>query len=251
MSIEQQAQRKRSDGQLDKARLLIGIVAVVLLSLLVWQVFSSQDDAQEGRNLAQQVSAACSADGAAERELEAIGACQKAATVAAGSTATEQPVTQVATDDQVRAAVAAYLDKRPPQDGRTPTAAEVEAAVARVCGDLGCRGADGANGTNGDNGTDGTDGADATDDQVAAQVAAYCGEHNGCLPTDGEIQAAISAYCEANPSPCVGPMGPQGLPGPVLPEYDRTFQGLTGPVTEHCVLRDPDAQPPHYDCTQE
>lgn len=247
---------KRRDNRLDRVRILLGLIAVTLLGMLVWSVFASHDDAEQARtetiSLAQQVTAACSAGGAAERELESIGACEKAATAAMGAPVADQaPIIQVATDDQVRSAVADYLQAHPPRDGRTPTAAEVDAAVTRVCDEIGCRGADG---TDGLNGQDGQDGADATDDQVAAQVDSYCGKNNGCLPTAAEIQAAVAAYCSAQPSPCVGPQGStgeRGEPGPILPEV-RITDALTG-TTKHCVLQPPAdaAEPPHYECTLE
>lgn len=243
---------RRKDSRLDRARVLLGVIAVGLLAVLVWNVFASRNDADQARTqtqtLAQQVSTACRAGGAAERELEAIGACEVAATAAVGVAAEPAPVIQVATDDQVRVAVAGYLDEHPPRDGRTPTTAEVDSAVTRVCEAIGCRGVDGTNGTDGD---DGANGADATDAQVAAQVAGYCAKNNDCRPTAEEIQAAVSAYCSAQPSPCVGPQGVQGQPGPVLPEYYVT-DGLTG-ATKHCVLQAPGdaAEPPHYECTLE
>jgi len=245
---------RRGGDRLDQARLIIGVVAVVLLGVLVWFVFAFSDDAedarQETRTLAQQVTVACDSGGAAARELEAIGACQKAATAAVGATPTEEPIAYpVATDGQVRSAVSAYLQINPPADGRTPTTAEVESAVTRVCQAIGCQGQPG---TEGPTGKDGTDGRDASDEQVASQVSDFCAENNGCLPTAEEIQAAVAAYCSATPSPCAGPQGAQGeqgLPGPVLPEYYET----TGGLTRHCVLQPQEdaAAPPHYECTPE
>jgi type II secretory pathway component PulJ len=252
---------ERRDRHLDGVRTLLAAIAVALLGLLAWNSWASthaaQEATQETADLAAQVQAACGTGGAAAKQLETIGACRQAREAAAGE-GSPTVTTQVATDDQVRVAVADYLSANPPRDGRTPTAAEVDAAVARFCETMGCRGDDGTNGTNGENGTDGTDGldgADASDDQVATQVAAWCSENNGCLPTAEEIQAAVAAYCSAQPSPCVGPQGPEGQPGPVLPEYYTTRpNGLgTSTVTLHCVLRPdpPDAEaPPHYDCEE-
>lgn len=251
--------RRRDGDRLDQARLIIGAVAVLLLGVLVWSVFDSRDDAdqaeQETRTLAQQVTVACEGGGPAARELESIGACEKAATAAVGAPATESaPVYQVATDDQVRAAVSEYLRTHPPADGRTPSTAEVETAVTRVCQAIGCQGQPGL---------PGEDGRDASDVQVANQVGAWCSRNNGCLPTPDEIQAAVSAYCGAEPSPCVGPKGDQGdqgepgeqgEPALVLPVYYET-RSEPGPlgetlVTYRCNLRNP-SDPPHYDCIEE
>lgn len=245
-------QLDRRDGRLDRVRVLLGGIAVLLLGMLLWDSVASKDDAEQARtetlSLAQQVRAACDAGGAAERELDSIGACASAATAAIGAPAVEQPVIQVATDDQVRAQVTSYLRDNPPQDGRTPSTAEVDAAVSRVCDAIGCRGLDG------DDGASGQDGANASDEQVAQQVATFCGENNGCLPTQDQINEAVRIYCSAQPSPCVGPQGAQGVqgePGPVLPEY-RVTDALTG-TTKHCLLQPAGdaAEPPRYECTLE
>lgn len=255
----EQSRRRDSDRRgrhLDRAHVVLGVVAVVLLGMLTWSVFSSKDAADQAvtqtQTLAQQVSAACDAGGAAERELESIGACRQAAEATRGVVADQPaPVVQVASDEQVREAVARYLDEHPPADGRTPSQADVDAAVARYCDANACRGQDGADGTNG---TDGEDGADVTDDQVAAEVAAYCAANNDCRPTQDEINEAVRVYCSAQPSPCVGPQGPEGQPGPVLPEYYTTKPNAlgTGTITLHCTLRAPQdaAAPPHYDCEE-
>jgi hypothetical protein len=257
MTAATEAPRRKGGDRLDQARLLLGGLAVALLAVLVWSVFASQDDAdraeKETRTLAQQVTVACRGGGPAARELDSIGACQKAATAAAGVEPAEpSPVYQVATDDQVRAAVSDYLRINPPADGRTPSTAEVEAAVTRVCQAIGCQGQPGVPGEPGEPGSDGVDGQDASDEQVAAEVADFCASNNGCLPTAEEIQAAVTAYCGAVPSPCMGPagaQGEQGQPGPVLPEYYETDTG----ITRHCVLQPPvdAAEPPHYACTLE
>jgi hypothetical protein len=254
MTAATETTRRKGGDRLDQARLIIGVAAVLLLAVLVWSVFDSRDDAdqaqQETATLAQQVTVACSSGGAGARELESIGACQKAATAAVGVPPSEAaPVYQVATDDQVRSAVSEYLRVHPPADGRTPSTAEVEAAVTRVCQAIGCQGQPGADGADGD------DGQDASDAQVAGKVAAWCADNNGCLPTAEEILAAVTAYCSADPSPCVGPagaqgpQGEQGQPGPVLPEYYETDGGLT----RHCVIQPQEdaAAPPHYECTRE
>jgi hypothetical protein len=253
----------RRERRLDRVRTGAAIIAVVLLAALVWYTWDSQDAAEEAvsttQGLAQQVQAACRAGGAAERELDSIGACEDARQAVQGAAVAAQPapVVEVATDNQVRAAVTDYLTRNPPADGRLPTQAEVDAAVSRYCAANACRGSDGTSGTNGTDGADGADGADATDDQVAAEVRAYCAQHNGCLPTSDEIRAAVAAYCEDPTAPgrCVGPAGAQGAegpPGPVLPEY--TITNELG-VTKRCVLDvepppDPEA-PPHYICTLE
>lgn len=260
--IEQSRQRdsNQRERHLDHLRVVLGVIAVVLLGLLTWSVFSSKDVADQAvtqtQTLAQQVTAACRAGGAAERELESIGACDQAADAARGvaDAGSPAPVVQVATDEQVRSAVARYLDDHPPADGRTPSQADVDAAVARYCQANACRGQDGTNGQNGTDGTNGADGANVTDEQVATEVAAYCAANNDCRPTQEEILAAVQAYCSAQPSPCVGPQGAEGPPGPVLPEYYTTRPGPAGlgEVTYHCTLRPPEdaAAPPHYDCEE-
>lgn len=258
--IEQTGRRNedRRERQLDRLRLVLGAVAVILLGILTWSVFSSRDVAEEAvsqtQNLAQQVTAACRGGGAGARELEDIGACDSAkdaaeAVAEVAPSSESAPAVEVATDDQVRSAVSEYLRINPPAAGRAPSAAEVESAVTRVCQAIGCQGQPGTPGT------DGADGQDASDAQVANKVAAWCAENNGCLPTAEEIQAAVTAYCSADPSPCVGPagaqgpQGEQGQPGPVLPEYYETDGGLT----RHCVIQPQEdaAAPPRYECTRE
>lgn len=259
---EQGRQRdsRQRERHLDHLRAVLGVIAVVLLGLLTWSVFSSKDAADQAvsqtQTLAQQVTAACRSGGAAERELESIGACDQAADAARSVADAGQPlpVVQVATDEQVREAVARYLDAHPPADGRTPSQADVDAAVARYCQANACRGQDGVNGKDGTDGADGADGADVTDAQVATEVAAYCAANNDCRPTQDEILAAVQVYCSAQPSPCAGPQGAEGPPGPVLPEYytTRPGPGGLGEVTYHCTLRPPEdaAAPPHYDCEE-
>lgn len=237
---------RRADP-VDRARLLIAVVAVVLLGLLLWSDYTSRDQAEQAEseklNLAQQVKLTCRGGGEAARELEAIGACDQANEVAAGEPVADMPPVGIATDGQVRTYVDAYLADNPPRDGRAPTVAEVESAVTRVCQDIGCQGPSGPGGPAG---------ASATDEQVAARVSSWCADHNDCLPTDSEIAASVAAYCGQDPSPCAGPQGAQGSPGemgppgPVLPVYYET----DGAVTRRCSLLDPvDAdQPPHYEC---
>lgn len=259
--LSEQAGHRREDlreRQRDRLRLALGVVAVILLGILTWSVFSSRDVAQEAvsqtQNLAQQVTAACRGGGAGARELENIGACDSAQdaaeAVAEVAPPSEQaPTVEAATDDQVRSAVSDYLRVNPPADGRTPSTAEVEGAVTRVCQAIGCQGQPGVPGVDG---ADGADGQDASDAQVAAEVSAWCAENNGCLPTAEEIQAAVAAYCGADPSPCLGPagaQGEQGPAGPVLPEYYETDGGLT----RHCVIQPQEdaAAPPRYQCDLE
>lgn len=97
-------------------------------------------------------------------------------------------------EDQVVGAVTAYLTANPPPPGppgedadppaepREPTAEEIFIAVSAYCANDACRGPAGA---------DGTDAPAVTDEQIAAQVAAYCDAR-------GE---------------CIGPMGPMGPAG--------------------------------------
>jgi hypothetical protein len=252
----EQSRRRESDRRdrhLDRLRAVLGVMAVVLLGVLTWSVFSSKDAADQAvtqtLTLAQQVTAACDAGGAAERELDSIGACTQAEAAAQGvASGQPAPVVQAASDEQVRDAVARYLDAHPPADGHTPSEADVDAAVVRYCQANACRGEDGVDGV------DGQDGADVTDDQVAAEVATYCAANNDCRPTQDEINEGVRLYCSSQPSPCVGPQGPEGQPGPVLPEYYTTRPNAlgTGTVTLHCSLRPPGdaAAPPHYDCEE-
>lgn len=239
----------RRPDRVDHARLLVGLVAVVLLGLLLWSDYASRDQAEQAEtekvNLAQQVSSTCEGGGPAARELEAIGACDRATEAAAGGAAGETPPVGIATDGQVRTYVDEYLRDNPPRDGRAPTVAEVESAVTRVCQDIGCEGSAGPSGPPGE------PGANATDEQVAAQVASWCAAHNDCVPTEEEISAAVAAYCGATPSPCAGPQGAQGEPGvqgppgPLLTVYYET----TGPVTRRCELQEPiQPEQPHYVC---
>lgn len=230
----------RRERQLNRMRTGAALIAVALLGLLVWNAWASQDSAEEAHaqthGLATQVQAACAAGGAAERELDAIGACDDADQAARGvAVANSAPIVEPATDGQVRAAVADYLTAHPPADGHTPTQAEVDAAVVRYCEANGCKGEDGKDGKDGTSGADGANGADATDDQVAAQVAAYC--------------AADPSPCVGTPGPA-GPSGPPGPPGPALDEYYVSRPGTLGAtVTYHCVRRGAE-EPVRYDCEE-
>jgi hypothetical protein len=260
-SVRSERQDRR-DRHLDRVNTAAGLVAVALLAALVWYAWESQDTAEEAvavsQSLGQQVAVACAADGAAQAELDAIGACDRAEDAARGAASPAVPVVEVASAEQVRTAVADYLQRHPPQAGRAPSPDEVDAAVARYCGENMCRG------EVGDGGPEGPEGRAATDDQVAAQVATYCDANNRCRPTTEEIGEAVQLYCSAQPSPCVGPSGEPGAPGqpgqpgepgPVLPEYYQTRPDTlgVGTVTFHCVLRT-QGEPPepvrpiHYDC---
>lgn len=226
---------------------VLGAVSAALLGALVTQVYASQDDAQQERTehytLARQVDDTCRSGGAAARELEDIGACEQAADAAEDKAAviTSAPPS----DDQVRGAVAAYLDDHPPAAGRPPTDAEVDAAVQRVCAAIGCRGEDGR---------PGDAAAPPSDDQVRSAVAAWCAVGDRCLVGQDAVQDAVQAYCETLPAgSCQGPQGEAGTPGPVLSVYYVVEPGPLGDIIKRCVLQPAGdaAEPPRYRCAQE
>jgi hypothetical protein len=198
-----------------------GVVAVMLLGvlcILVWQILDSRRVAEERvATLAEQVSSACATGGDGARELERIGACQQAEE-AKTDPAAVQPAQP--SDGQVRDAVAAYLQANPPRDGRAPSTAEIDAAVARFCASVGCQGQPGDPGAPGATGRS----TGPTADQVRAQVEVYCANNNGCLPSAEELRQAavdaVAAYCAAaedGTEPCRGPKGDTGATGPAGP----------------------------------
>lgn len=124
-------------------------------------------------------------------------AAQVQAAVAAVFTANPQ-----LPEDQVVAATTAWLTANPPapgrdgtngEPGRPPTAEENFIAVSAYCANDACRGQDGADGV------DGEDAPPLTDDQILAQVAAYCDAHGECQGrpgrdgTDGEDGRGVVA----------------------------------------------------------
>jgi hypothetical protein len=134
------------------------------------------------------------------------------------------------TEEQVRAAVTAYLTANPPLPGRPPTDAEIDAAVSAFCATRNdCAGPAGAAGPRGEQGDSvvgpegprGPAGADATDAQVATAVEAFCAIRNGCI----------------------GPQGPIGSPGPAPVSWTFTFRNRA------FVCSDPDGNLA-YDCTE-
>lgn len=127
--------------------------------------------AQQASTLAEQVTAACNAGGASADQLRGIGACAKAEQVKANPVVTAPGPTQ----DQIAAAVAAYLAAQPPAADAAATAAAVTTAVA---------------------------------DYLTAHPA-----EPGRSPTAAEIAGAVSTYLQANP-PASGPAGATGQPGP-------------------------------------
>jgi hypothetical protein len=251
--VRREAEVRRVEGKhrrRDWFERVLGLVAAAALVSLVLVVWAAQDGerhaVQESQTLAQKVSAACSAGGDAERELERIGACKRADALQDDAQAPPEPLGP--TNDQVRSAVNEWLRDNPPADGRTPTAAEVTAVVEQLCGPMSCRGADGKNGADGSNGADGTSPPpqSPTDDQVRAAVDSWFAEHVDAIPL------AVAAYCDAPGERCKGIQGAQGPPGPTLPQYRVTEPGILPDttVTMLCTLRLAESLP-HYDCVAE
>jgi hypothetical protein len=203
--------------------LMVGAVAVgaVVSVLLVMFTFGAQrleGERDDAGNLAVQQAGAvqqvCDRGGDAGRELAVSGECERAREVRVKVADAGVPITvtvpaAAVVDPQeligyvrqavadycgARAdctpppavlvdAVAAHLTKNPPKPGRAPTAEEVEAgarAVLQGAPEL-FRGADGE------------DGADATDDQVAAQVAAYCAGRGECRGETGAQGVGVAS----------------------------------------------------------
>lgn len=258
MTAPTQSAADHREQRLDRLRVLLGVIAVVLLAILTWSVFSSRDVAEEAvtqtQDLAQQVQAACESGGAAAAELEAIGACDQADQAARGATIADAPppsVVEVATDAQVRTAVTDYLEEHPPAPGRPATQAEVDAAVARYCDANACRGSDGAPG---EAGSDGADGQNATDDQVRVAVADFCNANDQCRPSQEQVNTAVALYCQQNPGACVGPAGEQGAEGPPGPQLQVYYVTDELGFTKRCTLQpsepEDDKSVARYKCTR-
>ncbi|MDQ0377955.1 hypothetical protein [Amycolatopsis thermophila] len=193
--------------------LIISVLALAAAGWVVWaQVATTTDKAaveEQAQSLADRVAEACAKGGQAAAELGR--ACQQAAEVKPGpDTAAPAPTVDPATVRQAaRAAVLDYCGQpsapcRGP-DGSTPN---VDAIVAQVLTRIPVP----------KDGTDGKDGDDApplSDDQVFAQVAAFCSQ-----PSE----------------PCRGPAGANGTngvdgkDGPTCPEgYELGDALITAP----------------------
>lgn len=128
--------------------------------------------------------------------------------------ASHKAVLSQAEISQVARVAAAMVPK--PQDGKTPTKAELQpmvaAALAAYCVDDKCVGKPGKDGANGKDGRDGENGKDApavTDAQLLAAA-----------------QQVLQAYCAQETQPCKGPQGEPGasITGPAGPQG----RGMTG-----------------------
>src|SRR5690606_4812227 len=123
------------------------------------------------------------------------------AAVSAYLTAHPPPAGRGPTPAEVAAAVASYLIANPPEPGRPPTAEEIAAAVEtyfqRNPPPPGPRGADGRDG------------------------------EPGRPPTPAEIRAAVDQYLAENPPPAgsAGPPGPAGPPGAPPDSFTFSFDG--------------------------
>ncbi|MGW4525197.1 hypothetical protein [Amycolatopsis sp. NPDC004378] len=225
----------------------IAVVAVVLSALAfvaaAWATISPiivrQDAAavqSQAKSLADQVAEACAKGGPAAAELVQRGACAKAAEV----------------KDQPPVAQAAQADPAQLRQAARTAVAEFCAAPSHPC-----RGADGAS-PNFDliveavvariptpkNGTDGANGANATADQVAAAVAAYCGQADEpCRGPQGvKGEKGDPPPCMADASQCRGADGQP--PAGWTTSYP---DGSTGT----CTRADPfDPAAPRYTCTR-
>lgn len=213
--------------QLNRTRILLLSLAVMLLAYLVGSTILTQVRANEQADQKMQAQQQAHS---AEQDAKAVAdplaelcrtdptvaarvgeACRKAAEVQQQPTTTapssaeiraavadylrrNPPTASVATLDQITTAVAEHLTAHPPQPGRPPTSAEIDAAVATYLSAN--PPADGRNGADGE---------------------------PGRPPTDAEIDAAVTRYLTANPPPAGarGPQGEQGEPGPTCPAgYD-------------------------------
>jgi hypothetical protein len=110
----------------------------------------------------------------------------------AGARVTQAEISQIAR-------VAAQLVPKP-QDGHTPTAAEIQplvaATLAAYCAGGRCDGKPGADGKPGETGPPGKDAPPVTDEQLLAAA-----------------QQALTSYCAQDSKPCQGPTGPAGPTG--------------------------------------
>lgn len=171
--------------------------------------------------LAGGVDQVCRAGGEVASQLKAKNLCQQASTVASvieGPPGPTGPAGPGPSQEQINAAVAAYLAVHPPQDGTNATPAMVAAAVAAYLtanppqpgrpptqGEIAA--ATNAYLTAHPDSFTGPAGKDATDAQVQSAVQAYCSNHGGCAGATG-------------PTGSIGPTGPVGPTGPSGPPCD-------------------------------
>lgn len=137
-------------------------------------------------------------------------------------------------EDDVRAAVTAYLTLHPPQPGRPPTTAEIDSAVRLFCeARNGCAGPQGTSGDVGAAGAIGAVGPAGPQGEVGATGA------TGATGPQGEAgpPGSPGAQGETGAPGAVGATGPQGETGPAGPAGPAGPSGADGlPATDIQVL---------------
>jgi hypothetical protein len=211
--------------------LLLGIAFGVVLFLagsVVWAQLGEQEaidqtdaTAARAKEAADPVLALCAQNDDVARALYERGACDLAEQVAQTPVPEQPPLPgptggqgRPPTPAEIQAAVAAELAANPPPAGRPPTTAEITAVVASVLA---------ANPP--------SPGRPPTAAEIEAVVAAWFAANptppgedgedgrDGRTPTPAEIQAAVAAELAANP-PAAGPKGDPGVDGARGPEGD-------------------------------
>jgi hypothetical protein len=182
---------------------VVGICVIVAAVSLTWNAASANREAEEtkavSRDLASEVNTAC-AEGVIVQTEDGRDLCQRAADVQQSPQVAPAPSIAAEFDEsRVLELIRAELARNPPQDGRTPGPAEVEAAARAVLTanpDL-FRGPQGIPGERGEQGPG---------------------------PSDAQVRAAAAAVMAADPDAFRGEPGDDGQPG------DRGPEGARGPA---------------------
>src|SRR5690606_12800904 len=239
----------------------VGVMVLFLLGSVLWaqlgqqaaqvetgQVAQERDaKAAQAQSLAEQIRTAC-ADGSLTGPVcvEAEQVTQETSTPPApGPEGPRGEPGPGPTEEQIQAAVSAYLTAHPPPAGRGPTPAEVAAAVASYLI---------ANPPE--------PGRPPTAEEIAAAVETYFARNPpppgprgadgrdgepGRPPTPAEIRAAVDQYLAEHPPPAgaAGPPGPAGPPGEPPASFTMTF----GDTTQTCTRSGGSDEAPTYTCS--
>lgn len=242
----------------DRRRLIsLACIAVLLLAIIVYKTVDNSNAKNDAK-------AAAAANGDLVNKLADFLAEAKARLDQLGEG--QGVPTPEAVADSVPGATVAPVGT----DGVHGTGAPLTTGAAGAAGSQGPPGPEGSQGPPGPPGSTGAPGAvgpegpagqpgvTPTQDDIAAAVAAYCGETGNCRPgpTQTQIVAAVAAYCADQPGgSCAGPQGDPGPPGPSGdagppgPQGEPGPQGPPGPAavvpdTTTTVAPPPPTEPP-------
>lgn len=230
--------------------LVLGLVLILLCAVAVWVV-------PKVITLSDQVDGLSRALDKQRQQVQQLGASPVAppASKVKQNPATPIPNPTAAgsgpTDEQVRAAVAAYFSAHPVVDDSPPDPATVQryvdawlAAHPAPSGPAGTPGATGSPGTNGQDGATGPAGASGR----GITSVSCSGGHLVVTYDDaaGTTQDLGDGSCGQ------GPKGDQGDPGQPVHSYTYTVPGVLGGSTTYaCTWDGQSTSAPHYDCVQQ